>query len=144
MDCAPADISGAQTRHWTERIRIHLKFLLNQGYPYFQLKLAGRLLPWFRRLQLPVPRSMQDAAGLQNKEIASRKASEGYQPTCYKGKVLLLRALQRHPFQTDERVDLGWGRLVNNLVIRNVPGDHHSMLKAPNVQVTADYIDEQL
>lgn len=144
MDCAPSDISGAQTRRRTERIRIHLKFLREQGCPYFQLKLAGRLLPWFRRFRLPIPRSMQEAAGLQNKEVASRKASQGYQPRPYGGKVLLLRAIQRHPFQRDERADLGWGQLVDHLIVRDVPGDHHSMLKLPNVQVSASCIDEQL
>ena len=42
------------------------------------------------------------------------------------------------------RADNGWSRYVPELTVREVPGDHDSMVLEPNVRVLAGYLRAEL
>ena len=64
-----------------------------------------------------------------------------YKQKPYDGDIVLFRS-QENAQATPE--DLGWSKLVNNVRIIDVPGDHISMLLEPHVRIVAERIDELL
>ncbi len=80
------------------------------------------------------------------REIARDQAADAYIPPIYEGRTVLVRAMQQDRFEAGDRT-LGWGSRVPNLQVIDVPGDHLSILKAPNVQSMAQqllpYLDER-
>jgi thioesterase domain-containing protein len=75
---------------------------------------------------------------------ANLRAVERYVPRPYPGPVTLFRAAEAPP-STPEPGDLGWGALAaGGLEVHQVPGHHHSILRAPNVQVLADRLRAHL
>jgi len=66
--------------------------------------------------------------------LAKWHSSDGYQATLYDGKVVLFKAEDRREFGIDEKT-LGWGDNLPNMEVYANPGDHHGILKAPNVAV---------
>lgn len=54
----------------------------------------------------------------------------------YPGPITLFRPTEA-PFSVDTPRDRGWGRLAADVAVHFVPGQHHSMVKDPHVQVLA-------
>ena len=57
--------------------------------------------------------------------------------------MLLFRAIDRDPFEVNDR-HLGWHVWVPQLQVFEVPGEHLSILKSPNVQVMAEQMKPYL
>jgi amino acid adenylation domain-containing protein len=69
--------------------------------------------------------------------LAARLAAlRQYVPHAYEGPAILLRA-QIQPICRWQDADMGWGRLVGNLTVKEVPGAHDSILTDPHVQALA-------
>ncbi len=61
-----------------------------------------------------------------------------YEPQPYPGRITLFRAQEQPPESPPER-DMGWAALAQGGVdVRDVPGDHLSMLQEPHVRVLAE------
>ncbi len=72
------------------------------------------------------------------------RAMECYGPPACSGRLVLFKAGERLS-QAPEASDLGWGELVGGgLEIREVEGNHYSMLREPHVEVLADGLREVL
>lgn len=68
------------------------------------------------------------------------KAVEAYTAKPYNGDIVLLRAKG-----TEGERDMGWGKLVSGKVtVVEVPGDHYSIVKEPDVRLLAEKLGEQL
>jgi thioesterase domain-containing protein/acyl carrier protein len=66
-------------------------------------------------------------------------ASDYFTPKPYDGEVVLFRCQHRLPTDPPDSSHI-WRRLVKEVVIIDVPGDHNSMLREPMVQVLAGQI----
>ena len=87
-----------------------------------------------KRLGLGMPRFLNDA------KEANWIASDYYTPGGYDGEVVLFRCQHRVPTDPPDSSHI-WRRLVTGDVeIIDVPGDHNSMLREPNVKVLAEQI----
>lgn len=92
-----------------------------------------RLLPEESRLQLleeSVVRSLLPII------YANSRASYGYRPRPYTGKVTLFKAAEQ-PEALQQEPTLGWSTLVDDIQLHQVPGNHLSLLKQPQVQTLA-------
>lgn len=68
-----------------------------------------------------------------------------YQPKPYSGKILFFQASQRSSGNIDFCSGEGWKELVNGKIeIREIPGNHITMLKQPSVKTLATYINSYL
>ena len=70
-------------------------------------------------------------------------AFRDYVPRPYAGKLTLIRAKAQAVLSGHPR-DLGWGRLVETLDIRQISGDHWSILRQPHVGELASQLTELL
>ncbi|HJX29030.1 MAG TPA: thioesterase domain-containing protein, partial [Thermoanaerobaculia bacterium] len=73
---------------------------------------------------------------------ANRRALAGYEPAPYEGEAILFRARER-PAGRHEDPALGWRRLIARLRVREIPGDHYTILR-DDVEVLAGHLREQL
>ncbi len=81
-----------------------------------------------------------DAELLRARERLYQRARRAYQPRPYDGLVMLVRALETEALTPD----MGWQDVLSRLVVREVPGDHLSILRAPQVQQLAAHVRELL
>ena len=155
LDCHAPNSHYMGTRPLMVRVQLHLQLLRERGLTYVAERMerrtkliwegiAGKLPSVFRALGMNVPRKVLEAAGDLTQRRATHRASDAYQPTPYSGKVLLLRADERNYFEFDEGLNLGWGSLLSQLSIEQVPGNHLSILRPPNVQILAAHLDRHL
>ena len=72
-------------------------------------------------------------------EAAQIEAMRSYEPRVYTGPITLFRAKEIHPAALYEET-LFWGDLLPNLVVRDVPGNHHTIYKEPYVKSLATEI----
>ena len=63
-------------------------------------------------------------------------AGENYRPRPYSGTVYLLKAESRPEFF--DKPDLGWGEVIKDLRIENVPGDHLTVRSGANLKILAE------
>jgi thioesterase domain-containing protein len=72
------------------------------------------------------------------------EAARRYRPRRQEGNAVLLKAGVR-PEAGPPAVDLGWGELIaGSLVVDEVPGDHETLLRSPQVAVLADTLGRYL
>ena len=62
----------------------------------------------------------------------------------YGGRVLLCRAVGESLSRKESDATLGWSGLVNNLFVKDCPGNHMGMMSSPNVGVLAEVIREHI
>ena len=86
---------------------------------------------------IPLPSQSSDVSALQG------LASESYRIKSYPGAVHLFRAESQPEFLTGG-VDLGWSRVLSNLAIDHVPGDHGTMNTGINLKILARKIQQCL
>jgi len=82
-------------------------------------------------------------AFLKNPGQIARVAAVRYQPRPWPGAITVFRA----SVQVDERMpeDLGWSSLaMGGVDIREIPGDHFSVLHEPNIRILAERIRQRL
>ena len=124
-------------------LREHLKNLLDQGPGYATIRATGRLARQFDDLSielklryllnkgLPLPMELRDV----QMQRAFYAAADRYRPRPYSGKITLFRArMIAEPYQ-HVGPTLGWGDLLPNLEVVEVPGGHDSLVLEPNVQI---------
>jgi len=120
--------------------RLHLKATLAgpEGLSHLKKRFKAKglkLLYWlYEVLGRPVPPSLAASGTIEDIHVFARA---NYTPRSYPGRVTLFRASIR---PKSERFDheMGWGKLARDGVeVHEVPGDHHTMIVEPNVQVLA-------
>jgi thioesterase domain-containing protein len=81
----------------------------------------------------------------QQREAIYLRAIRAYRPQRYEGPVVLARS-QDQELQSGESIDptYRWGRLVPNLQVVDVPGDHLGLLSPPHVSELADSLQLHL
>ena len=62
-------------------------------------------------------------------------AASQYQPQPYNGRIVLFSAEETAEVYLHAGVDRGWKKLLPNLIVCQVPGNHDTMVLEPNVQV---------
>jgi acyl transferase domain-containing protein/thioesterase domain-containing protein/acyl carrier protein len=138
-----------------DKILIKLREIRTRGVAYLGEWARSRLLWELQRRKLP-DRQTPDAASEFNNlkiETAFRQALIAYDPKPWRGPLVLLRPpLDRHwkvsggnwvsrqrEYVFDDNAWSGWAP---NLQVVEVPGDHDSMVLAPNVSVLAARLQE--
>jgi len=76
---------------------------------------------------------------LRDPEQIMRVAALDYEPLPYPGAVLLLRPAERPPSQRADAAR-GWRKLAPRLQVVDVPGNHTSMFREPNVERMAEAV----
>lgn len=74
---------------------------------------------------------------LREVEVASARAVSEYSPRPYPGRVVIFRAA-RQPAGVIPEATLGWGSLVADLEVHEIPGYHGAIVYRPQVQVLAE------
>jgi amino acid adenylation domain-containing protein len=148
----PAQISLFQ------RLRLHGQFFAAKGLPYVTEKLQAALDRKRRKVvdkvqaRLPqlLPANYRESEAFLEAQQANIQATsryyalQNYVPKPYKGRLVLFRAIEQDPFAV-VTPDLDWGTLAKGgLQVFDIPGDHLSILRAPNVQVLAEKLSECL
>jgi amino acid adenylation domain-containing protein len=137
---------------WSDRLGFHLanlaelepKEAVTYGLTRFATirhKLELRAARTLYRLQLRPNRRMD--AGVRAAEIINRGAVSRYVPEPYEGAALLFRARKRPPGNYFDAA-FGWTKLVTNLNVVDVPGNHRDMFVEPNVEVMAQALKSTL
>jgi thioesterase domain-containing protein len=79
---------------------------------------------------------------LQRVRAAAVRAMAGYYPPYYDGEVVLLRCAVKNPLHFD--ATRLWQLACRRLIVREVPGEHHTFLEEPHVMTLADCITQTL
>jgi len=77
---------------------------------------------------------------IQEIQSASSNAARTYALTPYSGKVVLFRATHQPPGIYEDRTN-GWGQIVQDLEIFDVPGHHGAIVREPRVKVLAELLE---
>jgi hypothetical protein len=80
-------------------------------------------------LGVELPKMARDISGRQ------LLAAENYRARPYPGRVYLFKAESRPEFFDDP--DLGWGKILSDLWIEDVPGDHGTINTGMNLKILA-------
>jgi aspartate racemase len=133
-------------RPMRERIHLHARNLrvltLADRVAYLLERTRNRLSRFLYgmviRSGLPLPPFMR------NLKQISYQAAMNYRPGLYPGKVTLFRATQR-PRGGPQDVFLGWDRVAGGgMDVREIPGDHVTLLKEPGVRRLAEELKQCL
>jgi acyl transferase domain-containing protein/thioesterase domain-containing protein/acyl carrier protein len=133
-------------RKLTLRERMHR--LLEEGPSYLsrqgKYKLTRHIEELSTELKIRFLESNDLPLPLELREIqltrAFVSAAGRYRPKRYDGRVLLFRARMMAEIYHHVGPTLGWGDLLPNLEIVEVPGGHDSLVLEPNVQVLASHL----
>jgi thioesterase domain-containing protein/acyl carrier protein len=106
-------VRGTGLRHLTERLRCHLFRTIHKAST---------------SIGVGMPSMASDISGRQ------LLAAESYRAKPYPGQVCLFKAESRPEF-FDADPELGWGGILTNLRIEEVPGDHGTMNTGTNMKV---------
>jgi amino acid adenylation domain-containing protein len=151
-----------------KRLKIHGQILLKQGPAYLLEKLDTLQQKVRRKVRIYLvkqkislekigPQSglsetinttqsglkISEASEADIREIFRKNASDDYRPLTYEGEILLFRAIDRDQFEVNDPT-LGWSFWAPQLQVFEVPGEHLSILKSPNVQVMAEQMKPYL
>ena len=123
------------------KIRAHIEMTKRYGYRYLFKKISNKLI------NKKIPLHSDDAHNSNiniYRMLARRKIESDYIPS-YNGPVHLFRATIRDPFNPTSYMNgLGWDDHITNLFVHNVPGDHSTMLKTPNVNTITSTLEKLL
>lgn len=112
-----------------------------EGLSYLPNRIKARVSRQWREASLEVQRRIFEKAGapppLELREYqltnAFAAAAERYTPPAYQGRVVLFRASETDLVYQHAGPTLGWGDLLPGLEIHEVPGDHDSVTREPNI-----------
>lgn len=148
------DAPGSQKKKpLTERISLHLQKLFSQG-PIYVLEKVGKTInaskdrfvniisKMYGKLDSSgsLPTNLQEVATRDIRKQVRDQAINSYVAQPYHKQLVLFRAMTRNEFEADySDSQWGWGPLaMGGLEVHQVPGDHLSILKEPNVKILAD------
>jgi thioesterase domain-containing protein len=130
----------------------HLTGLFRKGPGYLQHRARARLVrfgeelrdkvktEFYTRQGQPLPIELRD----QVMTAAFWAAGSRYRPEPYDGPVTLYRASQIAAILAHAGGTLGWGDLVPQLEVMEVPGDHDSLVYEPNVTTMTTHLRGRL
>jgi thioesterase domain-containing protein/acyl carrier protein len=140
-----------------DRVMMKLQDLKRDGGRSLETWVRNRIAWERRRRQSRNAAAPRSAEQFHNEEIeaAFRRALARYRGAPYGGSVLLMRPNHEVAYRitggrelNDERglvrADNGWSPYLADLAVREVPGDHDSMVLEPNVRVLAGYLRNEL
>jgi surfactin family lipopeptide synthetase A len=87
---------------------------------------------------VPLPNSPSDVYSLQE------RAAEIYRIKSYRGRVYLFRAESQEQEFFNGGPELGWSRVLSDLVVEEVPGDHGTITTGTNLKILARKVRECL
>ena len=138
------------------RILVNLPFWLREELRDFDTRrftadVRRKLRYWGRSLRTAQTKvEYDDVFDVSRKSAQKRElmrtvfaAVRDYRPRYYSGKLTLFRARTR-PLLHGSSPDLGWARFVANLDIRNIKGNHLTILHPPHVSELARQFGELL
>jgi thioesterase domain-containing protein/NAD(P)-dependent dehydrogenase (short-subunit alcohol dehydrogenase family) len=134
------------------RAKLHMRRLLQQGPSYAFEKVRDRLVGTelfaLRRLLVGALAKLFPYRFRNDRMLYSWvDAFKRYDPRPYDGSATLFRVpiIERiHSSGVLVQHDLGWGALVKDLTVVEVPGDHNSMCEEPYVRLLAERVRESL
>jgi amino acid adenylation domain-containing protein len=135
-------MSNESWAHRMRRYRFNWNKVVNEiGPSYILQRLRHRFVRVARQVSstVGVP-SAQPPSDVRNRQ---ERAAELYRIKSFRGRVHLFRAELQYEFFHGGR-ELGWSRVLSDLVVDEVPGDHGSMNTGPNLKVLAAKIVECL
>ena len=131
------------------RAQLHLRRLASEPHPlaYARQRLSSftRLLQlWLRDRPPDDARKPRSTSGLRKMNAAQvdQLAYLRYVPRPYSGHLTLFRALGAAREPVDPA--LGWRTLVRSVEVREVPGEHMTILREPHVRILAEQLSECL
>jgi acyl transferase domain-containing protein/thioesterase domain-containing protein len=127
--------------------RRHARRFTQDASAKFRRRIQLMLLPKALREQaLLTGEDVQAMQGIEVPKIiqeiqsASSNAARTYALTPYSGKVVLFRATHQPPGIYEDRTN-GWGQIVQDLEIFDVPGHHGAIVREPRVKVLAELLE---
>ena len=109
-------------------------------YSFLDKTFRSSIYKIFQLTGRPVPSRLQDIDWVRHRALAM---GIGYKKHPYPGRVTLFRATERQ--RSIAADDLGWGEIVQKGVeIIDVPGNHITMIREPNLQVLVSNLAECL
>ena len=124
---------------YSDRIYGHVTSFFRSPLHY----LASKTRIVYKRIINRFDKKANAGIGIDHRAIARKQAIQRYQSKPYKGSVVIYRAENKNPFEPDHP-SLGWGKVISDFTVVDIPGDHLGILKKENVKVLARYIDEHL
>lgn len=106
----------------------------------WQWSALTRLLPEESRLPLLAESAIQSLLPIV---YANAQAAYHYVPQPYSHPITLFKAIEQ-PDVFEQDSSLGWHTLAHNIQLHEVPGNHLSLLKEPNVQILANQLRQYL
>ena len=131
---------------WEHRVRRY-RYNWNQiaygkGLSHIVQRVKDRFARMARRASftvgVPLPDSPSDVASLQE------RAAENYRIKSYGGRVYLFRAESQEQEFFHGGLNLGWSRVLTNLVVEEVPGNHGTINTGTNLKILARKLKECL
>ncbi|HZI10750.1 MAG TPA: SDR family NAD(P)-dependent oxidoreductase [Myxococcus sp.] len=146
------DTFHPNTRERRLTLNERLQGLREEGASYITRKLLGRaerekqMLMYRLKLRYYAQKGEALPIELRDIQLTSTFAELAgkYSPRPYDGPVTLFRAQEISAVYTHMGTSLGWEPLVPGLRIREVPGDHDSLVLNPNVNVLGRLLREAL
>lgn len=122
-------------------LKARLEEARREGLSYLPNRIKARVSRQWREASLEVQRRIFEKAGapppLELREYqltnAFAEAADRYSPSTYDGRVVLFRASETDLVYQHAGPTLGWDGLLPALEIHEVPGDHDSVTREPNI-----------
>jgi amino acid adenylation domain-containing protein len=131
---------------WRDRLSIHLDNLRGRTFraklDYFRERFLSRLPLLARNPRLASWLGLAQL-GPGNRFLISRMARYRYSPAPYPGRSVLIRALRRHWYIKWDPMD-AWPSFVGDLEVRDVDGEHATIMFEPSVAQLAAILDEAI
>jgi thioesterase domain-containing protein len=100
-------------------------------------KISNIAYKYSRMLGLPLPLALRDFKNIHSQLNQEHKKTHADLTQVYRGRVVLFRAIDQPPAMNPDPTN-GWAKvLLGKFEIFDVPGDHGTIIKEPNVQVLA-------
>jgi acyl transferase domain-containing protein/thioesterase domain-containing protein/acyl carrier protein len=115
-------------KHWASRLTFFLAGPAGPAHLWGAMRIKSHraLLRAFRTVGRPLPRVMGDI------QDANWFAAANYKPKVYRGKLVLVRCSEVSVSDRGGPL-LGWGELAAGIDVREIPGNHDTIVKEPNV-----------
>jgi thioesterase domain-containing protein/acyl carrier protein len=115
-------------KHWASRLKSFLGEPAGPANIWGAMKLRAHraLLRAFRTVGRPMPRVIGDI------QDANWFAAANYKPQVYPGQLVLVRCSEVSASDRGGPL-LGWGGLAAGIEVREIPGNHDTIVKEPNV-----------
>lgn len=123
-------INNLSFLQWQEKVNYLRKWI--------KVKIQQKIINKYRKPHENTSITFQDQVYRQVNQ-ANRQARENYEPKVYPGKLILFRSqmMSRKYYFSD--ADGGWGQLaLGGVEVVNVPGNHVTMIKEPNLPILAE------